>query len=94
MSNLPLWAACGVAAVGVACAGYLTVANGDLRAEADEAKNEVRDNFPAQLFLPVDRRDVLRLVSEIDAIADCAEGNHLEKRKEVIVWVANSNKPQ
>ena len=44
-----------------------------LEGKADEAKNTVRANMPIRLFLPVDRRDVLRLVSQIDAIADCAE---------------------
>lgn len=40
---------------------------------ADEAKNSVRSNMPIRLFLPVDRRDVLKLLSQIDAIADSAE---------------------
>jgi len=44
-----------------------------LEGKADEAKNAVRYHMPTRLFLPVDRRDVLRLLSEIDAIADCAE---------------------
>lgn len=41
--------------------------------KADNAKNRVRAKMPVRLFLPVDRRDVLKLISEIDAIADCAE---------------------
>ena len=40
---------------------------------ADKAKNEVRANMPIRLFLPVDRRDVLKLLSALDAIADSAE---------------------
>lgn len=44
-----------------------------LEGEADEVKNRVRGEMPLRLFLPVDRRDLLRLVSEIDAVADCAE---------------------
>lgn len=44
-----------------------------LEGKADEAKNEVRAHMPIRLFLPVDRRDVLKMLSEIDAIADCAE---------------------
>jgi hypothetical protein len=40
---------------------------------ADEAKNEVRSKMPLRLLLPVDRRDVLRLLSQIDSIADSAE---------------------
>jgi len=44
-----------------------------LEGAADEVKNRARAEMPVRLFLPVDRRDVLRLVSEVDAIADCAE---------------------
>ena len=44
-----------------------------LEGAADEVKNLARAEMPVSLFLPVDRRDVLRLISEIDAIADCAE---------------------
>ena len=44
-----------------------------LEGAADEVKNRVRAEMPLRLFLPVDRRDVLRLISEIDAMADCAE---------------------
>jgi hypothetical protein len=44
-----------------------------LEGKADEAKNELRAKMPVRLLLPVDRRDFLRLMSEIDAIADCAE---------------------
>ena len=44
-----------------------------LEGKADDAKNVVRSKMPIRLFLPVDRRDVLKLISEIDAIADCAE---------------------
>jgi predicted phosphate transport protein (TIGR00153 family) len=29
--------------------------------------------MPVRLLMPVDRRDVLKLISQIDAIADCAE---------------------
>jgi predicted phosphate transport protein (TIGR00153 family) len=44
-----------------------------LEGAADTVKNLARAEMPVRLFLPVDRRDVLRLISEIDAIADCAE---------------------
>ena len=44
-----------------------------LEGKADEAKNTVRANMPIRLLLPVDRRDVLKLLSQIDAIADSAE---------------------
>ncbi|MEZ6185164.1 MAG: TIGR00153 family protein [Planctomycetota bacterium] len=44
-----------------------------LEGKADETKNDIRAHLPAKLFLPVDRRDVLRLIGQIDAIADCAE---------------------
>ncbi len=45
----------------------------NLEALADASKNELRSKMPVRLMLPVDRRDVLRLISELDAIADCAE---------------------
>ena len=44
-----------------------------LEGAADEVKNRVRTEMPLRIFLPVDRRDVLRLVSVIDHIADSAE---------------------
>lgn len=44
-----------------------------LEGKADDAKNAARARMPVRLFLAVDRRDVLKLISEIDAIADCAE---------------------
>jgi len=44
-----------------------------LEGKADDAKDAARSKMPVRLFLPVDRRDVLKLISEIDAIADCAE---------------------
>lgn len=44
-----------------------------LEGEADAAKNRVRSAMPRGLFMQVDRRDVLRLIAEVDAIADCAE---------------------
>jgi len=44
-----------------------------LEGKADDAKNAARSKMPVRLLMPVDRRDVLKLISEIDAIADCAE---------------------
>lgn len=44
-----------------------------LEARADDMKNAVRARMPRKLFLPVARRDVLRLVRQIDSIADSAE---------------------
>lgn len=44
-----------------------------LEAAADDMKNAVRARMPTRLFLPVSRRDVLRLVRQIDSIADSAE---------------------
>lgn len=41
--------------------------------EADEIKDEIRDNLPKSLFLPVDRRDLLNLLSAQDSIADNIE---------------------
>lgn len=44
-----------------------------MEGEADDAKNAARSKMPVRLLMPVDRRDVLKLISQIDAIADCAE---------------------
>lgn len=44
-----------------------------MEGKADDAKNAARSKMPVRLFMPVDRRDVLKLISQIDAIADCAE---------------------
>lgn len=44
-----------------------------LEHEADVVKTRVRDSIPKSLFLPVDRRDLLDVLSSLDAIADCAE---------------------
>ncbi len=44
-----------------------------LEGRADEVKNRARAELPTRLLLPVDRRDLLKLLSEVDAIADCAE---------------------
>jgi predicted phosphate transport protein (TIGR00153 family) len=42
-------------------------------ASADDVKDRLRDQLPRSLFLPVDRRDVLGLISQMDAVADSAE---------------------
>jgi predicted phosphate transport protein (TIGR00153 family) len=44
-----------------------------MEGKADDAKNVARSKMPVRLLMPVDRRDVLKLISQIDAIADCAE---------------------
>jgi predicted phosphate transport protein (TIGR00153 family) len=44
-----------------------------MEGKADDAKNAARSKMPVRLLMPVDRRDVLKLISQIDAIADCAE---------------------
>jgi len=44
-----------------------------LEHEADVIKNDIRDNLPRSIFMPVDRRDLLDVVHSIDAIADAAE---------------------
>lgn len=44
-----------------------------LEHEADKVKNAIRDNLPRTSFLPVDRRDLLELLSTMDSIADSAE---------------------
>jgi predicted phosphate transport protein (TIGR00153 family) len=45
----------------------------ELEGNADAAKNALRTKMPVRLFLPVDRRDLLRLIREIDAVANNAE---------------------
>lgn len=40
---------------------------------ADAVKNDVRAHMPSGLFLSVDRRDLLRLIKQIDSMADDAE---------------------
>lgn len=42
-------------------------------AEADQVKNDLRANLPNSLFMPVDRRDLLEILQEQDAIADTAQ---------------------
>ena len=41
--------------------------------EADVQKNQIREELPKSLFLPVDRGDVLHYLKEQDAIADAVE---------------------
>ncbi len=48
-----------------------TISN--LECDADEAKNAAREHLPSFFMMPIDRRDVLKLLTEIDAIADAAE---------------------
>ncbi|MCU0722871.1 MAG: TIGR00153 family protein [Planctomycetes bacterium] len=45
----------------------------ELEHEADVVKTKIRDTLPNSLFLPVDRRDLLEVVSSIDSIADAAQ---------------------
>ena len=44
-----------------------------METEADKIKSELRLNLPKTLFLPVDRRDILTLLRDQDAIADEVE---------------------
>ncbi len=44
-----------------------------LEHKADVVKDEIRDNLPRSLLLPVDRGDLLKFLREQDAIADRAE---------------------
>lgn len=46
---------------------------GLLESEADTIKNTFRLNLPRSLFLPVDREDLLGLISDQDTIADTVE---------------------
>lgn len=45
----------------------------DLETQADKLKSTFRLNMPKSLFLPVDRKDLLNLISDQDKIADTAE---------------------
>lgn len=45
----------------------------DLEHEADTLKNEIRSRLPATLMMPVDRRDLLDLLSTQDSIAGAAQ---------------------
>jgi predicted phosphate transport protein (TIGR00153 family) len=44
-----------------------------LESEADEIKHEFRLNMPSTLLLPVDRKDLLNLISDQDRLADITE---------------------
>lgn len=44
-----------------------------LEHRADEIKNEIRDNLPRSIFLPVDRTDLLNVLSLQDSIPDSVE---------------------
>ncbi len=44
-----------------------------LEHEADNIKHEIRSRLTTSVFLPVDRRDVLNILSHLDAVADQAE---------------------
>jgi predicted phosphate transport protein (TIGR00153 family) len=56
-----------------ACAKELAKEVMKLEHEADVIKHEIRDHMPKTLFLPVDRRDLMRLLSAQDEIADRVE---------------------
>jgi predicted phosphate transport protein (TIGR00153 family) len=45
----------------------------ELEAEADRLKNEMRQNLPKSLFMPVDRRDLLEVLLLQDSIANTAQ---------------------
>ncbi|HSF15026.1 MAG TPA: TIGR00153 family protein [Vicinamibacteria bacterium] len=42
----------------------------ELEGQADDLKNDIRSHLPRSLFMPVDRRDLLELLSSQDSIAD------------------------
>lgn len=44
-----------------------------LEHDADEIKNGIRDHLPKSLFLPVDRTDLLKLLSAQDDVSDAVE---------------------
>jgi len=41
--------------------------------EADQLKDQVRENLPRRYFLPVDREDIARFLAQMDRIADDAQ---------------------
>lgn len=41
--------------------------------EIDELKNEIRDHLPKSIFLPLDRKEFLTILSRLDGIADDIE---------------------
>ena len=45
----------------------------ELENEADTIKNELRNNLPKSLLMPVDRRDLLEVLQMQDSIADTAQ---------------------
>lgn len=45
----------------------------ELETEADKVKSTFRLNMPTSLLMPVDRKDLLGLISDQDSIADTAE---------------------
>jgi len=45
----------------------------ELENQADEVKHKLRSQLPKSLFMPVDRRDILDLLSAQDSIADTAQ---------------------
>lgn len=46
---------------------------GNLETEADKIKSTFRLNMPTSLLMPVDRKDLLGLISDQDSLADTAE---------------------
>jgi uncharacterized protein len=45
----------------------------DLESQADDTKDQLRAHLPKSLFMPVDRRDLLELLSNQDDIADISQ---------------------
>ena len=45
----------------------------ELEDDADKIKNELRDNLPRSIFLPVDRSNLLEILDIQDSIADTAQ---------------------
>ncbi len=53
--------------------GVMETRVSELEHQADIIKNKIRDTLPKSIFMPVDRRDLLEVVSSIDSIADAAQ---------------------
>lgn len=58
-----------------------------LESEADDIKNELRAHLPKTMFLPVDRRDILEILTLQDSIAGTAQdiaGSLMVRRPKVV----------
>lgn len=67
----------------------------DLEHAADDAKTSIRSNLPSSLMMPVDRSDLLAMVSQQDEIANCCKdiaGIMLGRQMSIPLQIADSMK--